>query len=127
MKLLQMWIMAFPKRRSQDNTYRLKRQVLFLCPNDLAEVSGITLMPLLLCAEREWHHLDATTLEQKSTMQRKQKAENGFLQSTGESHVAYCNKQGTCTASSNSESACLLIHSLGALPLTPQNRKEDSN
>lgn len=60
-------------------------------------------------------------------MQRKQKAENGFLQSIGDSYVAYCSKQGTCTASSNSESACLLIQSLGALPLTPQNRKEDSN
>ena len=65
MKFLQMWIMAFPKRRSQGNTYRLKRQVLFLCPNDLAEVSGITLTPLLLYAERGWHYFDATAQAEK--------------------------------------------------------------
>ena len=53
-------------------------------------------------------------------MQRKQKAENGFLQSMGESYVAYCSKQGTCIASSNSESASLLIHSLGDTPNPPE-------
>lgn len=40
-------------------------------------------------------------------------------------HVSYCNKQGTCTASSNSKTAVKPIYSLGDTPNTPNTERRN--